>query len=309
MKRLLSLSIAALLLAGCGNQNNNVTTIDTGLPPGPATVAPLTITAQNAAILGSSMRDVLNGSGALDDEVSPGSSLSFIQAVSWASVVQEMFNAYPLFAQGSSRTVPGPTGGIAQVTVAGPTTGVIFTDFSVNNVTLHGGVTFTAGPNPQTVNATFREFRVHRLNQPAFQIDGNVGLVESRVTTGAEVDDLDNYRYLFQVTDLATPGSGTAAVDMVVKDDRDINATSIRTVTETDGTIVFNNYRTLTGSVQVINTEPWIYTFPLPNGPVTLSAGGGLVQGNGAIRRTVVAPNVIRTEVQPAGSSTFTPVQ
>lgn len=308
MKRLLSLSLATLLIAGCGNENT-ATTIDTGPGPGPAAVAPLTITAQNAAVLGASMRDVLNGSGALDDEVAPGSTLNLIQAVSWASVVQEMFNVYPLFAQGSSRTVPGPNGGIAQVTVAGPSTGVVFTDFTVNNVTLQGDVTFTAGPNAQTVNATFREFRVHRLNQPAFQIDGTVGLVESRVTTGAEVDDRDDYRYLFQVTDLATPGGGTAAVDMVVKDERDITATSIRTVTETDGTIVFNNYRTLTGSVQVINTEPWVYTFPIPGGPVTLSAGGGLVQGNGAIRRTVVAPNVIRTEVQPAGSSTFTPVQ
>ena len=46
------------------------------------------------ATLGASMPDALNGSGALDDEVSP---------------------AFPFFAQGVSRSLPGPVGGSVQV--------------------------------------------------------------------------------------------------------------------------------------------------------------------------------------------------
>ncbi len=307
MKNTLILSLTALVLAGCGN-DNTITTNANILPDLVPDSGRLTITAQNAAILGASMRDVLNGSGALDDEVNPGSSLATIQAISWASVVQEMFNALPLFVQGGSRAVPGPSGGTVQVAVNGSSTTLVFNNFSVNNATIQGEVAFTSS-GTSAVNATFRQFQVSRLGAQAFQIDGPAFLQETRVTGGAGLIDRDTYLYAFTVTDLVQAGGGTAAVNITTQDNREVTPTTVRSVTETGGTILFNNFRTLTGSVDVINTQPWVYTLALPAGNVTLTAGGGLVQGNGAIRRTVIAPNTIQTELQTAGGAEFTVIR
>lgn len=302
MRKSLILSLTALLLTGCGS-DETVTNPTTSVPLPAPQAGRLTITAQNAAILGASMRDVLNGSGALDDEVNPGSSLSTIQAISWASAVQEVFNALPLFVQGGSRTVAGPAGGDVQVALNGSSTTLVFSNFNANNATIQGEVAFTAS-GTSAVNASFRRFQVTRPGAPSFQIDGPAFLQETRVTGGAGIIDRDTYLYAFTVTD-----GGTAAVNITTVDDREVTPTSVRSSSDVTGTIVYNNFRTLTGSVDVFTSQPWVYTLALPAGNVTLVSGGGTVQGDGAIRRTVIAPNTIQTEVQPAGSAEFTVVR
>lgn len=293
--------VAALLLTGCGNDNNGTaSTFNTG---NTTATNGLAIDQASAARFAQVLSGVTITTGALaESQSTPANVLANLDGGQPVNLMTTIMAQLPALVQGGSRTINGSRGGTVTVTVDSAGTNLVFVNFANANTTITGNVNLVGRQTPTggQVNAVFNQFRVTATGK-AYQLDGPAQLAREGNTvilsTTVAVADVNggvarfqNFAGVITFTQNGSQVSGTFAAN---------------------GALEFQDFRGLTGTVQIANQQPFAFTADLAvaGGAPTVSAGQSTYTGNGALRLTVVAPNQLEVAVQPPGAAGFTPVQ
>lgn len=293
-----TVGLAALLLAGCGNENGTSSTFNvSGLPQPSPIDAGVSLQASNFYQATSTMLNAVATDGGgpgligrLDsDSRHPLAVLSNIQA------------SYGALLRGGSTTLAGPGGGSATATVNGTTATLSLNGFTSPQGSITGTVLFAGSPTPTgfTGNATFQQVQVVPVGGQPYRLDGPTNMLvnatspNSFVTvfgSNATVTDLGNgstLRYL----GLSTTTNISSQVE------NQANGTQVQS-----GGLLFNQYQGLTGAVNVSTPQVLRVVNSIFEG------GQWLFQGSGQTRVTGLGSNSVLIEGAPVGN-VFAPVQ
>ena len=77
----------------------------------------------------------------------------------------------------------------------------------------------------------------------------------------------------------------------------------------TSGSFLFENYDGLNGLLTQVPVEDYLFSVDHTTHISTVTSGQSLLEGDGTIRLTVVAPDMIETAVRPSGGTDFVVVE
>ena len=306
--RYLAFFLVGLLFCGCGGSSETSPILNQGGP----TFPPLVITLENAVHIHEDIDELSVPSGRNSVELA-GGDLSRIEIDGVAAVLVEMPLAYFILSQGTSQTFPGPGGGSAQLVVDPETITVNFLQFVTQDGTRLNGTAVMRGEVEDVVNhigdisATFTALEVAD-SDGVFQIDGPVTLgIHRTLTAQGYVERIERTQNA-TIRDLTNGGSvrfinGDTIATITVENDRQSGSAV------TSGSFLFDNYDGLSGLLTRGPLEDYLFSVDHTTHISTVTSGQSLLEGDGTIRLTVVAPDMIETAVRPSGGSEFVVVE
>lgn len=290
----------ALFLTGCGDSDDGVTvnTVPT------ATSNPLLIDQARAVQFSQLLFNVGSTTGSLlESQATSANVLTDLNGARPLSLMTSLMASAAGLVQGGSRTINGPRGGSVTVTLTTDsvrTLNLAFANFATANATLTGNVNMVGRQDPDggQVNATFTQLRVTSAGR-AYQIDGPAVLVRDANTI--------NFSSEAAIADQTGGTARLRGFNTVVTFTQ--SGTSVAGTSASNGNLEFQDFRGLTGTVQVSSGQPVAFTADFATEVTTVTAGQIFYKGDGTLRLTVVAPNQMEVALQPPGASVFTPVQ
>lgn len=297
--RYLSIALLALLLFGCSGESTTsapVTLVDP--VPGPQL---LTITPENALVLSAVLDELLIPSGRNSVELA-GGNLSLIEIDGVAAAMVELPLAYPVLAQGASGRFSGPGGGSADVTVNGPGVTVTFNNFVTQDGTMLNGIALMSSSVGEIL-VTFENFQVTD-SDGMFLLDGPVTLSLDRFYEPDRFFERVERTQHVTLTDL-THGGTVRIIDGDSEAEIEIGQ-GVQTGTGTNrGSFLFDGFRGLSGEVFLVPDVPYGFNVELATLTSSVTSGQNYIQGDGTLRRRIVAPNLIETALQAPGAADF----
>lgn len=300
--------LSLLFLCGCGGSSDPVA----NTVPGRPAHLPMVITLENAVHIHEDIDELSVPSGRNSVELA-GGDLSQIEIDSVAAALVEMPLSYFILLQGTSQTFHGPGGGTAELTIDGTEIRIVFNHFVTQDGTNLLGTVVMDGEVEDLVNhigditATFTAFQVVDADGD-FEIDGPVTLSIHRTTTAqGYVEEIERTQNA-TIRDLTNGGSVSF-----------LNGDTIATITVengmqsgtavTNGSFLFENYDGLDGLLTRVPIEDYGFSVDHDTHVSTVTSGQSLLVGDGTIRLTIVAPDMMETAVQVAGSDEFVVVE
>jgi hypothetical protein len=293
-----------MLFFGCGGDNETTAPTATVNPPAPGPQL-ATLDASTAGTFAAAVTQFFVPGGRNSIELA-GGNLSRIEVDNAAGALYELLLGYPaLLANGNFR-YSGPGGGNADVAVNGAGVTIQFNGFiSEDGARLDGQVLLIAA-NDTTVSGNFNGLRVTNA-AASYQIDGPGSMARS-VAQGLDGFDEQAIRILnVTFTDLRNGGSARLIDSTGVTNLKVVGTTMTGTVA-TSGSIEFNQLLGLNGLVTLNNTVPFAFTIDLVTQDRTVSSGEIFNEGNGTLRRRVIATDTFEIAVRPPGATDFTVV-
>lgn len=304
--RYIILILATLLFFGCGGEDVATTTQVVEPPaPGPRLA---TLDASNALVVGNAASQLQVPGGRNSVELA-GGNFSRIEIDNAASAIYELLLAYPSLIGGGNFRYSGPGGGNAEVAVNGAGVTIQFNGFvSADGARLDGQVFLITGDNAGTVSANFTGLRVTNP-QASLQIDGPATLSRS-LAQGLDGFEEQATRILnLTITDLRNGGS-VRLIDLTSNVSLSVAGSTMTGSVANTGSLEFNQFQgVLDGLVNLDNTIPFTFTIDLANQIRTVTGGEIFTEGNGTIRRRIIANDTVELAVRPAGAADFTVVR